>query len=159
MAIHALRFFSLSLRGGSRRGRRDNPDGSSSVLPMLPLDCRVADAPRNDKVSGVGGRQRECVRNRKPERLQLRYRSTPFPFPCHCEPFRAWQSMPSAFPCCPCEKGLEEAGAAILVKHSAQYVLTRHLGEDPRDAFTTVDLNLKGLLRPQHAPRGTPPLG
>jgi hypothetical protein len=25
-AIHALRFFSLSLRGGSRRGRRGNPD-------------------------------------------------------------------------------------------------------------------------------------
>jgi hypothetical protein len=52
VAIHALRFFSLSLRGGSRRGRRDNPDGSSSVLPMLPLDCRVAYAPRNDKVWG-----------------------------------------------------------------------------------------------------------
>jgi hypothetical protein len=53
--------------------------------------------PRNDKVSGVGGWQRECVRNRKPERSQLRYRSTPFTFPSHCEPFRAWQSMPFTF--------------------------------------------------------------
>lgn len=74
-------------------------------------------------------------------------------------PSRRGNPYLTLFTRCLCEKALAETDVAILVKHSAQYVLARHLGEDPRDAFTTVDFNLQGLLRPQQAPRGTPPLG
>ena len=58
-----------------------------------------------------------------------------------------------------CEEALAEADTALLVKHSAQYVLARHLGKDTRDAFTANDLNVQGLRRAQSASGGASPLG
>ena len=89
MDIHT--HLSLRARQGVaiQSGSLGRMPGRCGSCPMVPLDCRVACAPRNDKGGArMGGVVRQGL-------------GIPFPLCCHCEPVRVWQSSRDRLAGCP----------------------------------------------------------
>jgi hypothetical protein len=87
--------------------------GSLCALPVVPLDCRVAYAPRNDNAECEQEAMEVCSELGSIS-VGVRLHDKPFALPFfHCEPFGARQSMPFVFSSCHCEEALAEAEVAI----------------------------------------------